>query len=255
MKTIKKHRAKLIFTLLMICLLSCALPQSALADSARLKFSAKTSGSGNKIKVKRVTYDKDTDYVDWNYGRPAEIEVDFSSRVTWKRGAKVTVKDNKGKTYHAFLTDKDSDECDINIFKLKEGRTYTITINGIKRRGTTGYRKLTIKVTVPAPKPKSQKVKVKKIEIDDEDNEIEISFASKVDWKRNAKISSIKDNTGKTCKGYLIDIDDDECEIYIPNMKYGRTYTIQLSGIRARGASSYGTVTIKVSVPSWSQLS
>ena len=59
----------------------------------------------------------------------------------------------------------------------------------------------------------------------------------------------------KTCKGYLIDIDDDECEIYIPNMKYGRTYTIQLSGIRARGASSYGTVTIKLSVPSWSQLS
>ena len=255
MNTMKKQRTKLLLTLLMICILSCVLPQSVLADSARLKFSAKTSGSGNKIKVKRGTYDKNSDYEDRESLRPAELEVDFSSRVTWKRGAKVTVKDNKGKTYRAFLTDKDSDECDINIYNLKEGRTYTITINGIKKRGTTGYRKLTIKASVPAPKPKSQKVKVKKIEIDDEDNEIEVSFASKVDWKRNAKISSIKDNTGKTCKGYLIDIDDDECELYIPNMRNGRTYTVQLSGIKARGASSYGTVTFKVRVPSWSQIS
>lgn len=253
MKTSKKHSSKLLFTLLMMCILACVLPQSALADSARLKFSAKTSGSKNTIKVKRVKYDKETDYADWNYGCPSEIEIDFSCRVSWKRNAKVTVKDNKGKTYRAYLRDKDSDECDIDIFHLKEGCTYTITINGVKKRGTASYRKLTVKVTVPAQKATPKKVKIKKIEADD-DGKVEIDFATKVSWSRNAKVTSVKDNTGRTYKGYLIERDDDDCEIYIPGMKYGRTYTVQISGIRAKGASSYGTVSAKFTLPSWNQL-
>ena len=36
MNTMKKQRTKLLLTLLMICILSCVLPQSVLADSARL---------------------------------------------------------------------------------------------------------------------------------------------------------------------------------------------------------------------------
>lgn len=84
---------------------------------------------------------------------------------------------------------------------------------------------------------------------DDYKTEIDVEFTSKVEWKNNAKISSIKDNKGETYKGLLTDLDDDECEIYIKNLKYGRTYTIKISGIKKSGTSSYGSVTIKAEVP------
>ena len=241
MKTPRISAAKLCSLLLAVFVLAGILPQTAFADSRRLEFTAKTSGTGNSIQVKRVS-------LDYEDGVP-EFEVDFISRVTWKSSAKVTVKDNKGKSYRAFLASRDSDDCDISVPSLKEGRTYTIVINGIKRRGTSGYRKLTIKAKVPAQKTGKSNVKVAKVTVDEDKSEIDVKFTTKVLWKSGAKVTSIKDNKGKTYKGYLAEMDDDDCEIYVENLKYDRTYTIKISGIKAVGSGSYGTVTITAKVP------
>ena len=41
---------------------------------------------------------------------PSELEIDFLTRVSWKPTAKVTsIKDNKGKSYHAYLSDLDDE--------------------------------------------------------------------------------------------------------------------------------------------------
>ncbi len=249
MKTTRMHRLRLFSLLLTICILASVLPQTVLADSVRLDFTAKTSGTGNKIEVRRVTYDKEYHPDDFQDGVPSEIEIDFATRVSWKASAKVTVKDNSGRKYQSYLSDRDSDECDVTILNLKEGRTYTIVINGVKKRGTTSYRKLTIKVKIPSQGTSSKKVTVKKVTVDDDKNEIDVKFASKVTWKSNAKVKSVKDNKGKSYKAYLVEKDSDDCEIYIQNMKYGRTYTIKIYGVKARGASSYETITVKATVP------
>lgn len=249
MKTNRKPGLKFFSLLLAICLSVSFLPQTVLADSAPLDFTAKTSGSGNSIEIRRVTYDKDFHPDDFEDGIPSEIEIDFVTRVSWKAGAAVSVKDNKGKKYESYLSDRDSDDCDITILNLNEGRTYTITINGIKKRGTAGYRKLTLKVKIPSQGTSSKKVTVKKVTVDDDQNEIDVKFASRVSWKSNARVKSVKDNKGKSYKGYLTDRDSDDCEIYIQNMKRGRTYTIKISGIKAKGASSYETITVKAKVP------
>lgn len=239
-----RHTKKLITMLLAVCMVVCALPVSVFADSKKLSYSAKTSGNGNTIKLKKVTYDYEQD----DHDDRSEIEVDFKTKVKWKAKAKVTsVKDNKGKSYKGYLTDKDNDECEISIKNLKEGRTYTIVINGIKKAGTSSYRKLTLKVKIPAAK-ENKTITVKKVIVDDDDD-INVKFSSKVTWKKSAKIASIKDNTGKTYKGYLTDKDDDECEISIKNMKADRTYTIKISGIKAKGASDYTSLTVKAVVP------
>ena len=250
MKIIKKFTALLIAA----CLITGMMPQSAAASSTRLSFHASTSGSGNEIPVKSVKYDGEVTDGHYDFeenGSVYELEVDFLTYVTWKQSAKVSVKDHKGKTYRSYLSERDDDGCDILIANLKVGRTYTIVINGIKKYGTSAYRKLTLKVKIPTQGSSSQKVMVAKVSVsDDNDSEIDVKFASKVLWKRNAKVVSVKDNKGRSYKGYLTDKDDDDCEIYIHNMRYGRTYKIKISGIKAIGASAYKTITITAKIPS-----
>lgn len=249
---------KILVGMLTVCLLAGLIPQSISASSVKLNFTAKTSGSGNDIQVGRVEYEGEVtpNYeiydIPGDIGSLHELEVDFITRIMWKSSARISsVKDNKGKTYKAYLGDRDDDDCDIYISRLKTGRTYTIVINGIKEFGTAKYRKLTLKVKIPAQSASSKKVKVKKVEVDSDDNtiEIDVKFASKVSWKGNAKVSSVKDNKGKSYKGYLIDRDDDDCEIFVDNIKWGRTYTIKISGVKAAGASSYETVTVTAKLP------
>ena len=236
--------------LLMVCLCAAVLPVSVSAESIRLSHSSSTSGRGNAVKIRKVSYDPAEKY------EPAKLEIDFSHRITWKRSARiVSVKDQNGTVYEAYLQDKDSDECDVAIDNLKEGRTYTVIIDGIKKSGTKGFRKLTLKAKIPAA-DKNQKVKVRKVQVDDDNDdfdkyqtEIDIKFTSKVVWKRGAKVVSVKDSQGKSYQGRLTDIDNDECEVYIKNLKHHKTYTIRISGIEARGASSYETISVKVTVP------
>lgn len=94
----------------------------------------------------------------------------------------------------------------------------------------------------------SDRIKVGRVSVDDSYGIIDVDFISRVIWSSDAKVVSVKDNKGKSYKGYLVDKDDDDCEIFIQNMKYGRTYRIQISGIMKPG-SSYRTITIKVKVP------
>lgn len=246
-----KLTKKMISMLLAIAVTAVSMPITLLAGSVKLDYTAKTSGTGNTIQVKEITLDYEKN------DTLSELEIEFRHHVTWQKSAKVTsVKDNKGSSYTAYLADQDKDDCDILIADLKKGRTYTIVINGIKKSGTSGYRKLTLSVKIPSDKAASQKVKVAKVEVDiDNDDyddyrtEIDVTFASNVTWKKNAKITSVKDDRGNSYTGYLTDIDDDECEIYIKNLKYGRTYTIKISGVKAKGASSYQTVTVTAKVP------
>ncbi|MBD5135610.1 MAG: hypothetical protein HDT39_06565 [Lachnospiraceae bacterium] len=236
--------------LLVLCMFIIALPENTFAKSIKLENTVSTSGKGNAIKVKSISYELDKN------GNP-ELEVDFISHVTWKKTAHISsITDNKGASYDGYFTDMDSDDCEICIPNLKEGRTYKIVINGIKKLGTESYRNLTLKVKVPSINSTSDKVKVKKVSVDmDNDDydkymtEIDIEFASKVNWKKSAKVTSVVDDKGKSYKGYLTEKDSDDCEVYIKNIKYGKIYTIKISGIKTRKASSYETITVKVTVP------
>lgn len=76
------------------------------------------------------------------------IEVDFHGDVSYSN-CKITVKDNKGKKYKAVKIRKDEDDLRFTIKKYKRGRTYKITISGIRLIGTSGYGKRSCKVRIP----------------------------------------------------------------------------------------------------------
>lgn len=246
MKKIKKSG----FALLVFFLLVCMAPYRTDAASG-LHFSAKTANTG-AIRVKKITYEGEISnrYVFGAKGTLSELEVDFSTDVAWKHSAKIaSVKDQKGKSYRGYLIDEEDDGCDIIIANMKHGRTYTIVVDGIKNRRYGNFGRLTIKVKVPAQKAFAKNIKISKVSVDDAYGEVDVKFAGKVLWNGNAAVKSVKDNKGKSYQGYLTDTDDDDCEIYIENMKYGRTYQIKITGLKMRGASAFKVVTIKVKVP------
>lgn len=238
------------FALFAFCLLVCITPRRAAAETG-LRFSAKTFGTG-AIQVKKVTYEGEISngYAFGAKGALSELEVDFCTDVAWKHAAKISsVKDNKGKSYRGYLKDEDDDGCSIVIANMKHGRTYTIAVKGIRNLRSGSFGRLTLKVKVPAQKASSKDIRISKVSVDDAYGEVDIQFAGKVIWNNYAEVKSIKDNKGKSYRGYLTDTDDDDCEIYIENMKFGRTYKIKISGLKMREASSFKTVTITVKVP------
>lgn len=76
------------------------------------------------------------------------VEVDFYGNVRYKN-LKVTVKDTSGKKYKVSRVRRDSDEVKFTINNYKRGKTYKITVKGVKVAGTEKYGKATAKLKIP----------------------------------------------------------------------------------------------------------
>ena len=76
------------------------------------------------------------------------VEVEFYGKVQYKN-VKVTVKDTKGNKYKVNKIRKDSDDISFNIRNYKQGRTYRISVSGVKLRGTKKYGTASCKLNIP----------------------------------------------------------------------------------------------------------
>ena len=87
--------------------------------------------SAGSVKIKRVSYEPED----------SNLELGFSDEVEWKN-AKITVK--CGSTnYVSSITGKNSKGVKIRVKKLTMGTTYTVTISGIRKKGTSKYGTVT----------------------------------------------------------------------------------------------------------------
>lgn len=75
------------------------------------------------------------------------MEVEFYGKVKYKR-AKVIVKDTSGKKYKVKAVRKDDDDIKFTIKNFKRGKTYKITVKGVKVRGTKKFGKRTGRITI-----------------------------------------------------------------------------------------------------------
>lgn len=76
------------------------------------------------------------------------VEVEFYGKVQYKN-VKVTVKDTSGKKYKVTNIRKDSDDISFNIKNFKKGKTYKISVKGVKVRGSKSYGTATGKLKIP----------------------------------------------------------------------------------------------------------
>lgn len=219
---------------LTICFGISILPQTVSADVIAKNYSAKAAS------VSRVSYEDD------NFG---QIDVKFSSKVQWKRNAKVkSIKDNKGKSYKGYIIDKDDDDCEIYIPKLKYNRTYTIKISGVKSIYQSSYQTVTAKVKIPS---KSKSLRVKEIEYDADYDDGRMEYTVSFEFNKYAlhKGSSyiiIEDSSGRTysSKHSYIDWDEDECELYLSGgLEYGKKYNYKIVNVKGISDKKYYNLT------------
>lgn len=84
----------------------------------------KANGS---ISIKKIEYD----------AKDKEVSFDFDCKVQWK-SPKVTIKKGS-KNYVKKIKEKDNDDIEVSVKKLKKGVTYKYTISGIKKKGEKSY--------------------------------------------------------------------------------------------------------------------
>ena len=133
--------------------------------------------------------------------------------------------------------------------------TLLLGIAGTAAGTTVNAAEKTAKTTVTKESGRKT-ITVKKLTYDlkDKDENISIDFTTKVKWKKTAGVT-VTDSTGTTYEARLEEKDTDECEITAENLKAGRSYTIVLSGIKAKTDTAYGKLTISFSIPAASSSS
>ena len=77
------------------------------------------------------------------------IDVDFYGDVQYKN-VKIIVKDSKGNSYKVKNIYKDDDDIKFTIKNFKRGRTYKITVKGVREMWSSKYGKVSGKIKIPA---------------------------------------------------------------------------------------------------------
>ena len=66
-----------------------------------------------------------------------ELDIDFATKVQYK-ALKVTVEDESGKALKIKKIKKSNDEIELRIAGMKKGQTYTLTVSGVRVKGSKG---------------------------------------------------------------------------------------------------------------------
>ena len=171
------------------------------------------------------------------YDGSGRVEVEWRRNVQYK-SAKVTVKDEDGKSYTAKIREKDKDDLTFKVSSIAPGKSYSFTISGVRAGKSGSYGSVSGSFRVPAAKA----LAIRGMDYDAEDRELEIEFNTKVQYKR-LKVQ-VKDSSGKSYSVSVRDYDSDGVEVRVKGLTRGETYAVQVKGIRVKGSGdSYGKLT------------
>ena len=176
------------------------------------------------------------------YKGSGRVEVEFTRDVDYKN-AKVTVKDSDGKSYSASITGKDDDELKFKVSNIAAGKSYTYTISGVRREGTSSYGSVSGKFSVKSASSGSTSSAVKIDEVDyDSKGYVEVEFAGKVKYN-NVKVT-VKGADGKTYSATVRSKSSGELKFRVPSIVEGRSkkYTFTISGVALKSGDSYTSV-------------
>lgn len=104
-------------------------------EYGQVKGSFKTPSK--KPSIEKVEYDAED----------RELEIEFATKVQFKN-PKVTVKDAGGEKLNVSSLKKGSDDIEVRVRGMKRGKTYTVTVSGVRVKGTGSYTSVSKKVKI-----------------------------------------------------------------------------------------------------------
>lgn len=175
------------------------------------------------------------------YDGKGKVEVEFYGDVKYYNTKVTVTKLSTGKTYTADILKKDSDDIEFLSPSYTSGCKYKYTISGIKKYGGSSYTSVSGYFTVP----KATSIKIEDIEYDAEDRELSVDFKTRVNWK-NPTVNVYSTSGTYICSGRILEKDSDGIEVRLSkSLSYGKKYTCKISGVKARTASEYKTISKK----------
>ena len=185
--------------------------------------------------IMQVPVEAATEHIkETSYEGNGKVEVEFYGRVQYQ-DVKVTVKAPDGTKLKAKITEKDSDDLEFKVTGLKPGTKYTYTISGVRFQKNGAYGKVSGSFKTP-----KNELYIEKVKYDREDKELEIEFFKRVQYK-NVKVVLIDENGTRTTLK-IKEKDRDEIEVRAGTLKRGKTYTVEVQGVRLYKEGSYTTV-------------
>lgn len=92
-----------------------------------------------------------------NYLGSGKVEVSFASKTAYKSNVKVAAKDNKGMTYQVKINSKKDKALKFKIYGFKTGRSFKITISGLKDgSAATSFKTITKNKAISMAKKKAK---------------------------------------------------------------------------------------------------
>ncbi len=76
---------------------------------------------------------------------------------------------------------------------------------------------------------------IERVRYDRKDHELKVVFSTKVRYSKNMRVV-VKDAKGNVLKTGKIDRDDNDIEFKVTGLKHGRSYTVIVYGVKARGS-------------------
>lgn len=226
-------------------------------DSISIKdLETKTTGTQEEILVRKVEFDFDE-------SEEENVKIEFNTKVRYKNPT-VTIKDDTGAVYEAEILEKDWDDLELFVEGLSQNNTYTIEIQGIKKRNAEKFG--TLKIEAQTQKQiKEQKfyendftatssgmeksISIEEIEVEWNQNGksfISIDFMTKVAYEKPTITIKQVNKTSDTV--VIEEKDQDDLELITSALKAGETYTIIIDGIKPKQTKQAGTLTIEMTI-------
>lgn len=170
------------------------------------------------------------------YNGNGRVGVEFNTDIVYP-SLKITVKTAAGKSLPIRITRKSSRALRIIVTGFKQGQAYTVTVSGIRRKSGGSNLKVSGKIYTPTFKGC---VPLKNAEYDIKDREVEFIFSADVEY-RNPRITVKRGSTNYFRK--INKKESGEIEVSVNALKKGVIYTFTITGIRKKGAKTFGSIT------------
>lgn len=199
---------------------------------------AKKTDTPNSTNTAKLVSVKVTKAVCTSAGK---INVNFKQKVAYSTDVKAVITDAGGQSTDTKITKRTSASCAIAATGMTKGGKYTVTITGVKVKGTQDYTTVSAAFTA-----KTLKTAAKPAKITRSGKVITLKFTKPIACVNPSAI--VIDESGNTYKAVVSNTTKTQIKVKVTGLKSKKKYTITVNGVKLTGESNYADISKTFSI-------